>query len=115
MTAQLTPVGASSNLSIASEDLNVIVVRSSRDVKFHYQVNGVRKAYENFEPVVERQEFMPYSASAASLDSYPAEIRQRLIANGTYNPDGSINLDTARRLGRKPPEPGGENKKPALE
>ena len=33
------------------------------------------------------------------LDSYTAEIQQRLVANGTYNADGTINRETALRLG----------------
>ena len=38
-----------------------------------------------------------------------SDLKQRLVANGTYNPDGTANLDTARRLGwdkvweRQPP------------
>jgi hypothetical protein len=84
---------------VASEDLDSIVVRSNRDVKFHYQVNGIRRAYKDYVPVVEGQEFMPYSPSAGPLESYPAEIRRRLVANGTYNADGSINMETAERVG----------------
>ncbi len=59
----------------------------------------MRRAYKDYVPIVEGQEFMPYSPSAAPLTSYPAEIQRRLVANGTYNPDGSINADTAARLG----------------
>jgi hypothetical protein len=99
LTVQLTPVGRSASMFVVSEDLNQIVVHSSRDVKFHYQINGVRRAFKNFVPIAEGQEFMPYSPSAGPLSSYPAEIRQRLVANGTYNADGSINMETAERLG----------------
>jgi hypothetical protein len=99
LTVQLTPVGAAASMFVASEDLDSIVVRSNRDVKFHYQVNGIRRAYKDYVPVVEGQEFMPYSPSAGPLESYPAEIRRRLVANGTYNADGSINMETAERVG----------------
>ncbi len=100
LTVQLTPVGASAMMYVEKEDLNYIVVRSNRDVKFHYMVNGIRRAFKNFTPIAqEAGEFMPYSAAAAPLSSYPAEIQQRLIANGTYNADGSVNMETARRLG----------------
>jgi hypothetical protein len=42
----------------------------------------------------------------------PEVLKQRLISNGTYRPDGTVNLETARRLGwdkvweqRSQPEP----------
>ncbi len=100
LTVQLTPVGAGATMYVEKEDLNSIVVRSNRDVKFHYMVNGIRRAFKDFTPIAqEAGEFMPYSPAAAPLSSYPAEIQQRLIANGTYNADGSVNMETARRLG----------------
>jgi len=27
------------------------------------------------------------------------EARRRLVANGTYNPDGTVNMETAERIG----------------
>ena len=47
LTVQLTPVGAAASMYIVSEDLNRIVVRSNRDVMFHYQVNGVRLSFKD--------------------------------------------------------------------
>jgi len=99
LTVQLTPVGTLATMCVVSEDLNQIVVRSNRDIKFHYQVNGIRRAYKDFVPIVDGQEFMPNSPSAVPLGSYPAEIRQRLVANGTYNADSTVNMETAERLG----------------
>jgi hypothetical protein len=99
LTVQLTPVGAAASMFVVSLDLGSVVVRSNRDVKFFYQVNGIRRAFKDYTPIVEGQEFMPYSPSAVPLSSYPAEIQQRLVANGTYNADGTINRETAQRLG----------------
>ena len=31
--------------------------------------------------------------------SLPEELKRRLVANGTYNPDGTVNMSTAERLG----------------
>jgi hypothetical protein len=31
--------------------------------------------------------------------AFSAEQKRRLIANGTYNPDGTVNRETAARLG----------------
>jgi hypothetical protein len=100
LTVQLTPVGRSASMFVLSEDLNQIIVHSSRDVKFHYQVNGIRRTIKGYQPISPGRAFMPLSAEApAGLASYTPEIQQRLIANGTYNPDGSINMNTAERLG----------------
>jgi len=99
LTVQLTPVGPLAMMSIESEDLNQIVVRSSKDVTFHYLVHGVRRAFKDFQPIAEGQEFMPRSPE----DRIPAyltdEAKRRLVANGTYNADGTVNLSTAERAG----------------
>ena len=79
LTVQVTPIGDLATMAVASKDLNHIVVRSSKDVTFDYLVHGVRRAFKNQQPIV--------------------EDRSRLIANGTYNPDGTVNQATAERLG----------------
>jgi hypothetical protein len=43
LTVQLTPVGAEATMYVVSEDLNQIVVHSSKDVTFHYLVQGIRR------------------------------------------------------------------------
>ena len=100
LSVQITPVGRSATMFVQSEDLNQIVVRASRDVKFHYTVNGVRRNIKGYKPISEGVEFMPYSAAApAGLEGYSTEFQKILISNGTYNADGSVNMDTAQRLG----------------
>jgi hypothetical protein len=99
MTVQLTPVGAFASMYVESEDLTQIIVRSSADVTFHYLVQGVRRAFRGFEPVSKGNEFMPRSASDRMPAYLTEEARRRLIANGTYNEDGTVNMRTAERLG----------------
>ena len=99
LTVQLTPVGASAGMYVVSEDLSQIVVRSSHDVMFHYMVNGVRKAYKDHQPIVAGDEFMPPHPGFRMPDSFAPDTKQRLIANGTYNEDGSVNMATAEKLG----------------
>jgi hypothetical protein len=99
LTVQLTPVGQFASLMVRQESLDRIVVESSRDVKFHYQVNGVRKAFRDYQPITKGTEFVPRSASAKIPGWLPSEVRARLVANGTYREDGSVNLQTAERLG----------------
>jgi hypothetical protein len=99
LTVQLTPVGASANMYIASEDLNQIVVRSSKDVTFHYMVNGVRRSFKDLQPINDSSIYMPRSPDFTMPTGLAPLQKERLIANGTYNPDGSVNLETARAVG----------------
>ena len=99
LTVQLTPIGMPASMWVVSEDLNQIVVRSSRDVRFHYLVQGVRPAFKDFKTVGDTSSFLPQTADARIQDGWPEWTKQRLIANGTYNPDGTVNMATAERLG----------------
>src|SRR5262249_29745383 len=99
LTVQLTPVGGAASMFVVSEDLNQIVVRSSRDVRFHYMVNGVRRAFKDHQAIADGTEFIPRSSSDRMPSYLTEEARRRLIANGTYNPDGTVNMETAQRLG----------------
>ena len=99
LTVQLTPVGAPATMYVVTEDLNQIVVRSSRDVKFHYLVQGIRPAYKDFKPVQEMSAYLPQTADGKMMQGWSEWTRRRLIANGTYNPDGTINMETAERVG----------------
>jgi hypothetical protein len=99
LTVQLTPIGDLATMAVVKEGLNHIVVRSSKDVAFHYQVNGVRRAFKDRQPVTFGGDFVPNSATARLPENLPSEIRERLVRNGTYNEDGTVNSETALRLG----------------
>ncbi len=99
LTVQLTPVGALTTMAVESEDLNRVVVLSAQDVTFHYLVQGVRRGYKEFQPLARGHEFMPLSADARMPAYLTEEARRRLIANGTYNADGTVNMATAQREG----------------
>jgi hypothetical protein len=99
LTVQLTPVGASASMYIASEGLDQIVVRASRDVKFHYLVQGVRRAYKDIQVITENTHFAPQSPNSSVFWAVSPVEQQRLIDNGTYNADGTPNLATAERVG----------------
>ncbi len=99
LTVQLTPVGELATLAVVSQDLNQVVVKASRDVTFHYLVQGVRRAFKDLEPVRIGYEFVPRSPADTMQPFLTQEARRRLIANGTYNADGTVNMDTAERLG----------------
>ena len=99
LTVQLTPVGDLAQMAVISRDLNQIVVRSSRDVTFDYHVNGIRRAFKDWQVVAEGREFRPVSPDQKIPTWLTEEAKSRLIANGTYNPDGTVNMNTAERLG----------------
>jgi hypothetical protein len=50
--------------------------------------------------VIENHDFIPHGPADRSLImGLPAENLERLKRNGTLNADGSINVETAHRLG----------------
>ena len=43
--------------------------------------------------------YIPDSPAAVMPRVWDGEIRNRLIATGVYKPDGTVNMETAHRLG----------------
>jgi len=100
LTVQITPIGLVANVAVVSADLNTIAVRSSaKDLEFYYVVNGVRKAFKDWEVITENQHYVPRGPEAKMPGAFSPEQRRRLIATGIYNEDGTVNLETAERLG----------------
>jgi hypothetical protein len=99
LTVQLTPVGAAASMYVVSEDLDQIVVRSNQDVTFHYQVNGIRHSLKDHRVIADNDVFLPRSADSKMPAVFLEAQKQRLIDNGTYNSDGTVNMVTAERMG----------------
>ncbi|MEO8586798.1 MAG: hypothetical protein ABI584_11605 [Acidobacteriota bacterium] len=99
LTVHITPVGGPGQVWVESRGLDRVVVRSNRDVSFDYIVHGVRKAFKDFQPVVDGADFVPRSPDATIPAYLSEEAKARLIANGTYNLDGTVNMGTAERMG----------------
>jgi hypothetical protein len=100
LTIQITPIGLVANVAVVSADLNSIAIRSSvRDLEFYYVVNGVRKAFKDWEVITENRHYVPEGPEARMPGAFSPEQRRRLIATGIYNEDGTVNLETAERLG----------------
>jgi hypothetical protein len=99
LTVHLTPVGALAQVAVISRDLNQIVVASSRDVTFDYIVHGVRRAYRDWQVVADSVDVRPTSPDQKLPSYLSEEAKRRLVANGTYNADGTVNLTTAERMG----------------
>ena len=101
LTVVATATGELAMIACISKSLDRIVIRGSADVDFDYLVNGVRKAYVDFEPIHANTSFVPLSLDSAEemTAALPAESVRRLISNGTLNADGTVNVQTAHRLG----------------
>jgi hypothetical protein len=99
LSIQVTPIGQMATVAVQSIGLDRIVVRGSRNVEFFYTVNGVRRTFKDFNPVQENEEFRPTSSDARMASALSAEQKRLLIQNGTYRPDGTVNVETAHRLG----------------
>ena len=100
LSIQVQPIGEMATSAVVKIDLDEIVVKGSRNVEFYYTVNGVRRAFKNHEvnPV---SVFIPESAESRMPENLPEELRQRLVRNGLFNPDGTVNMETAERFGLK--------------
>lgn len=100
LTVQITPIGGMASVGVLRIGLDEIVAQSSRDLEFSYMVNGVRRAYPRVQPIAENAKFfVPASADSTIPQYLSAEEKRRLISNGTYRTDGTVNLETAHRLG----------------
>ncbi|HEX8412108.1 MAG TPA: hypothetical protein VF883_24880 [Thermoanaerobaculia bacterium] len=99
LTVHVTPVGGFAQVAVMQESLDGIVVQATRDVDFTYIVHGVRRGYADFEAIGPGDEFRPRDAADTLPSHLNAEQKKRLIENGTYHADGSVNLETAAARG----------------
>jgi hypothetical protein len=100
LSIQVTPIGEMATVAVQSIGLDRIVVRGSRNVEFFYTVNGIRRAYKDVEIVAPNEKiFVPDGPDASMPLWLTEEAKRRLITNGTYRPDGMVNMETAHRLG----------------
>ncbi len=99
LTVQLTPVGELATMAVQRKSLQQIVVLSSKDVPFDYLIQGVHHGYREFASIVKGGEYIPHSPDVRMPASWSEPVKRALIANGTYNADGTVNMETAERLG----------------
>jgi hypothetical protein len=110
LTVVATPVGGPGSIWVVRKGLDRIALQASSDVQFDYVVNGVRKAYKDFEVVGDNRSFIPDGPDDKSFAQFAPEVQRRLVATGIYNADGTVNLETAKRLGWDKRWPEGQNK-----
>jgi hypothetical protein len=95
----VTPVGSMATVAVLSEGEDGIVIQASRNVRVHYVVYAERSAIKNPDPIVANVHFRPETGDAGEFASLPESYRQLMIRNGTLRPDGTVNMETAQRLG----------------
>ena len=98
LSIQIQPIGEMATSAVVKIDLDEIVVKASRNVEFFYTVNGVRRAFRDYD-VTPLSYFIPESAESRMPATLPDELRRRLVSNGLFNADGTVNMETAGRLG----------------
>ena len=94
----VTPVGGMATVAVLSEGPEGVVVQASRNIRVHYVIFAEREAVRNLDPVIENVHFRP-DPDRDPLAHLPDSFRRLMIQNGTLNADGSVNMETARRLG----------------
>ncbi len=100
LTVQITPIGGMATVGVLRMDLDEIVAQSSRNLEFSYLVQGFRRAFRDFRPIEDAGDrYVRQGAGSRLGQTLAPELRRRLVANGTYNADGTVNMETARRLG----------------
>ncbi|MCD6532353.1 hypothetical protein J7K99_07915 [bacterium] len=78
--------------------------------EFDYVVMGVRRGYENYEPIQPNRDYIPFHYAQASLvsdnistqefyDAHSEGMKKLFISNGILNPDGTVNRETFRKHG----------------
>ncbi len=102
----LTPVGQWAPLLVESESSDGIVVRGTGNIKFHYVVYAERAEIEGYEPIQENVHFTPAAMEKVHLlQKLPRSTKALLVKNGTLNPDGTYNEETARAMRWAIPQP----------
>lgn len=99
LSIQVTPIGQLATVAVLRMGLDRIVVKGSRSVNFYYTVNGVRKSHKGLEPIGRGNEYMPETSNTTMPAYFTAGQKEMLISNGTYKEDGTVNMETARRVG----------------
>jgi hypothetical protein len=99
LSVQVTPIGEMATVAVVQIGLDRIIVKGSRNVEFFYTVNGVRRTFKETKPIARGYEFVPEKPNATIPEYLSSEQKNSLIANGTYKPDGTVNMETAKKLG----------------
>lgn len=108
LTTTITPQGQWAPLYVESESPRRLVVAVDDsfdvgDVEFDFHVQGVRGGLEGVGGFEENVNFQPSNYEVTEdmeLHEKPQpHIKDLMIRNGTLNPDGTVNVETAQKMG----------------
>jgi hypothetical protein len=99
LTVVVTPIGEMAMVAVVRKGLDRIVIQASKDIRFDYMVNGVRRAFRDFQAISENDDFVPEGPDDSRFFTLPKEAQERLIATGVYTAEGRVNVAKAREMG----------------
>ena len=99
ITVQVTPIRSFARLSIWEASRERILVRGTEDCEFAYLVNGVRRGFEDFEPIQDNVTFRPCWKGVPFAPGLRQPLRDMLVESGLLGPDYTPDEATAARLG----------------
>jgi hypothetical protein len=97
ITVQVTAMGPA-KIWVENKNPERLVVRSDSDVEFDYFINGLRKGFENYEPIKENTHFVPRENSGVFAEKFPSGIVEILQQNSILNEDQQPNIETAKKM-----------------
>jgi hypothetical protein len=117
ITVQVTPRSAESKgLAVTSRSNTVIVVEElyngSGDYEFDYIVHGIRLGYEDHEPIIDNNDYVPFQGNLADMDEsrlttqeyYDSKregLKKIFKQNGILDKDGKVNEKLFKEKGWK--------------
>ncbi|MCB0669045.1 MAG: hypothetical protein KDC80_24640 [Saprospiraceae bacterium] len=97
ITVQVTALGPA-RIWVAEKTSNQLVIRSDEDVEFDFFVQGLRKGFDDFNPVQENSHFVPDREGPEFAKRFPTGIVKIMQQNGILNQDLSVNIEMARKM-----------------
>src|SRR5207253_969606 len=73
LSIQVTPIGEMATFAVVKIGADGIIIKGSREVEFFYTVNGVRRAYNHWDPIQPNEKFFVPESPEAKLPKYLSE------------------------------------------
>lgn len=100
LTVHLTPIRSLARMAVWEMRRERITVRADEDCEFSYIVHGLRRGFEDHQPIKPNAgEFRPRVLGIPYGQEYSRAYRNLLVENGTLNTDYTPNVQTAMKRG----------------
>lgn len=97
ITVQVTARGPA-RIWVEEKTSSQLVIRSDEDVEFDFLVQGLRKGFDNFDPIQKNTHFVPDREDPEFAKRFPSGIAKIMQQNGILNQDMSVNTEMARKM-----------------